>query len=343
MSVANVPRRARPGFTLVELLVVIAIIGILVALLLPAVQSAREAARRMQCGNNLKQIGLALLNYESSRGAFPFGGGGTYGGARYAQTGTWAAFILPQLEQQNVFDTFDFKRHMNDPANQTAVSTIVPAFICPSDPEGRTPLNKVAPPQPENNPANVMRLWYPASMGPTHDGSSMTDGCPYCSDRTPSDGNPCCQGFNYGTNGGGTIPAGTFAGMFGRTLTAIRVGDVLDGLSNTLMAGESLPGQCRWNGAYHQNFPLASTVTPLGLMRDGYQGGGGGGGGGGSGTGGGSGGNNWQHTCGYKSLHPGSAGFVMGDGSVHFFSDSIDYLLFNRLGSRAGREVVKIP
>src|SRR5262245_15791655 len=127
-----VPRLA---FTLVELLVVIAIIGILVALLLPAVQSAREAARRMQCGNNLKQLGLALLNYESSRGVFPFGCGGTSGGARYAQTGTWAAFILPQLEQQNLFDTFDFKRHMNDPANQKAVSTIVPGFICPSDPE----------------------------------------------------------------------------------------------------------------------------------------------------------------------------------------------------------------
>ena len=89
----------RSGFTLVELLVVIAIIGILVALLLPAVQSAREAARRMQCGNNLKQIGLALLNYESSRQAFPFGCGGAVGHARYAQTGTWAAFILPQLEQ----------------------------------------------------------------------------------------------------------------------------------------------------------------------------------------------------------------------------------------------------
>ena len=135
----------RSGFTLIELLVVIAIIALLLGLLLPAVQSAREAARRMQCGNNLKQIGLALLNYETNRGVFPFGCGGTQGQARYAQTGTWAAFILPQLEQQNVYDTFDFKKHMNDPANQKAVSTIVQAFICPTDPEGMTPLNKVAP------------------------------------------------------------------------------------------------------------------------------------------------------------------------------------------------------
>src|SRR5687767_8536224 len=118
----------RSGFTLVELLVVIAIIGILVALLLPAVQSAREAARRMQCGNNLKQLGLALLNYEAGQRVFPFGCGGAVGHQRYAQTGTWAAFILPQLEQQALYDLFDFKKHMNDPANQRAVSTIVPAF-----------------------------------------------------------------------------------------------------------------------------------------------------------------------------------------------------------------------
>jgi len=316
----------RSGFTLVELLVVIAIIGILVALLLPAVQSAREAARRMQCGNNLKQIGLALLNYESSRQAFPFGCGGAVGHARYAQTGTWAAFILPQLEQQALYDKFDFKKHMNDPANQFAVSTIVPAFICPSDPEGQTPINKVAQQQPENNGPNNMRLWYPASMGPTHDGSTMSDGCPYCSSPTPSEGNVCCQGFNYGTNGSSTIPAGTFAGIFGRTPTSIRVGEVMDGLSNTFFAGETLPGHCRWNGAYHQNYPLASTVTPLGMMKNDFLGGG-----------------NWQHSCGYKSLHTGVVGFVMGDGSVRFLNDSIDYFVFNRLGTRAGREVVSVP
>ena len=86
------------GFTLVELLVVISIIGILVALLLPAVQAAREAARRMQCGNNLKQIGLALHNYHTAVRTFPYGAdfAGTYTGA------TWAASILPYLEQQNM-------------------------------------------------------------------------------------------------------------------------------------------------------------------------------------------------------------------------------------------------
>ncbi len=101
-------RGDRIGFTLVELLVVIAIIGILVALLLPAVQSAREAAQRMQCGNNLKQVGLALHNYHTAHNQFPPGviwDPGVSGGPMKA---TWVGQILPQVEQGNVFDLADF-------------------------------------------------------------------------------------------------------------------------------------------------------------------------------------------------------------------------------------------
>ena len=320
--------KRKTGFTLVELLVVIAIIGILIALLLPAVQATREAARRMQCSNNLKQIGLGMINYEAAHGVFPFGCGGLVSQPDYAQAGTWAAFILPQLEQQNAYDQFDFSKHVTDPANQTAVSTVIDIFICPTDPGGREPLGKATPPQPHNNPANCMRIWYTVSMGPTHDGTSLTNGCPYCPDVTPSSTNYCCQGYNYGSWGApdGSIRSGSFVGMFGRIPLSIAASHVRDGLSNTIMAGETLPGHCEWNGAYYQNFPAAATVTPLNAMNNYLEGGG-----------------NWQHTCGFKSLHPGGANFVLGDGSVHFLSETIDYQLFNGLGTRAGDEVVTLP
>ncbi|HWE38827.1 MAG TPA: DUF1559 domain-containing protein [Isosphaeraceae bacterium] len=133
-------RPARAGFTLIELLVVIAIIGVLIALLLPAVQQAREAARRTQCVNNLKQLGLALHNYESVHGAFPTAGQGTlYTGVAIPGTtfvdGTgFHARILPYLEQKNVYDSINFNFDYNhiSGANYTGYSTVVNAFLCPS-------------------------------------------------------------------------------------------------------------------------------------------------------------------------------------------------------------------
>lgn len=143
---ATAQQGARRGFTLVELLVVIAIIGILVGLLLPAVQSAREAARRMQCSNNLKQLGLAIHNYQSAHRVFPAGycsyatRNGTAPSWAALDPDTWDAapgwgwgsLILPFIEQGNVSNALQFEQAIWSPANRQLVRTQLPVFLCPS-------------------------------------------------------------------------------------------------------------------------------------------------------------------------------------------------------------------
>jgi prepilin-type N-terminal cleavage/methylation domain-containing protein len=124
------------AFTLVELLVVIAIIGILIALLLPAVQAARESARRTQCANNVKQMGLAMLNYENVRKQFPMGQwvSQTCGTGCNCKTWGWAAFILPYIEEQTTYSQIDFTKSMFDTMthNVTAARTKIADYLCPS-------------------------------------------------------------------------------------------------------------------------------------------------------------------------------------------------------------------
>ena len=136
-------RSSRRGFTLIELLVVIAIIAILIALLLPAVQQAREAARRTQCRNNLKQIGLALHNYHDTHNTFPPGFVQTP--TLHRNEATWMAFILPGLDQAPRYNQFDFSACGGciSPAspNAAAYSDPIPAFRCPSDTEAPAALN----------------------------------------------------------------------------------------------------------------------------------------------------------------------------------------------------------
>jgi prepilin-type N-terminal cleavage/methylation domain-containing protein len=141
------PRRPGRGFTLIEMLVVITIIGVLVALLLPAVQAAREAARRLRCQSDLRQLGLALANYAASKACYPFGVGG--GGPIGSDPGSipgWSAhsLLLPELEQVSVFNALNFAfvpwghEPVLSPPNLTALAARIASFLCPSDRDGIT-------------------------------------------------------------------------------------------------------------------------------------------------------------------------------------------------------------
>jgi prepilin-type N-terminal cleavage/methylation domain-containing protein/prepilin-type processing-associated H-X9-DG protein len=323
-------RAWRQGFTLVELLVVIAIIGILVALLLPAIQAAREAARRAQCTNNLKQVGIALLNYENSKKTLPFGSGYLH------NSGNWVTETLPFMEEQNVVAQFDFSLDMTAPKNKLAAETaLISTLICPSDELSNNPIKTVIVNIP-GNPPTAQGLWYPGSMGPT-----IPDRCEFA---TGAVARLTCLGCGYGTtnpnglarepcsrqytteNGPGNLGKDPCEGMLCRSHKGVPLRKVTDGLSKTVMAGETLPAHTAYNCAFCTNFPVISTHIPINLMesdedlpetarRAGGQ-------------------PHWRH-AGYKSMHPGGINVLMGDGSVTFIEESMDYVTFNTMGSRS--------
>jgi len=274
----------------------------------------------MKCSNNLKQIAVAIHNFESSYERFPYGGGGIGGSNPSCCTPpgpNWCVDIMPFAEQKNVVDALNLTVGLNDAANAAGVQQIIPMFICPSDPAASSPIMTRFS---RDNASPALALWYPASMGPTH-----MDSCPFCPNGTPGPTNFCCQGYNFGTQAGGGSPAGTFAGIFGRTkVTRVRITDVTDGTSNTFLVGETLPGDCTFMGVFSQNFPLSGTSIPLNTFESAVD-------------------TDWYRTCGFKSKHTGGANFAMGDGSVRFVATNVDFVVYNGIGTRAGGEVVNLP
>jgi len=329
----------RRAFTLVELLVVITIIGILVAMLLPAVQMARESGRQTTCKNNLRQTAIALIAYESKNSKLPFGSDyHSLNGGR-VRTTTWAIEILPHLEQMNHYNLFRFDQWIGAADNERAATLPVSTYLCPSDPQSSDPVLNNRGDSPglngaRVNPTRSAMISYTACMGPT-----QPDACPFCPDQTPTpvdapraERNWCCQGCNFGSLAacGQGIPAGSFSGMFGRIDRAVKVQEVRDGLSNTIMLGETLPAHYVWNGLACTNFPVSPTNVPINTMLDD------------AGQHGGHSLRIWSVSCGYKSMHPGGAHLAYVDGTLRFTSESIDFRIYCALGTRDGGEAVSI-
>jgi prepilin-type N-terminal cleavage/methylation domain-containing protein/prepilin-type processing-associated H-X9-DG protein len=220
-------RPGRRGFTLIELLVVIAIIAVLIALLLPAVQAAREAARRAQCVNNLKQMGLAIANYESSNGSYPIGtmGSATGDGCATYWGFTWADYVWPYMEQSSLANSLNFSRPYNSVRNVfTAFNTKINSFVCPSDsPNGPTPPGDIMSPQTS----------YAGVEG-------LTDILLFTW-NAPTNASRC-----------GAIDS---EGVFGKKNMSLNIAAVTDGTSNTVFVGEQSqflnePGGSNFNFNY---------------------------------------------------------------------------------------------
>jgi prepilin-type N-terminal cleavage/methylation domain-containing protein/prepilin-type processing-associated H-X9-DG protein len=200
----------RTGFTLIELLVTIAIIAVLIALVLPAVQQAREAARRAQCSNNLKQIGLALHNYESQWGMFPTATRPTPGQPACKQTATFAR-TLPLLEQSSLFQQYDFGVNWFDAPNPTLIQTQLPVFLCPSTPNS----NRVD--------TTLVSVGAVSFSGPRA-----------CADYAP------LEGVGSLLTGTGLVdkPSEGSPGVLQVNFTQSRMADITDGSSSTLVVAE---------------------------------------------------------------------------------------------------------
>jgi prepilin-type N-terminal cleavage/methylation domain-containing protein len=261
--------RGRLGFTLVELLVVIAIIGVLVALLLPAVQAAREAARRAQCANHLKQIGLGCLNYESAKGALPAGSIADESEINDPYFGTWTVSILPYIELASLHRLHNPKEDMSHPSNQALRETFVPTYLCPSDVLNQSA--RLLQPESGTSAVSTYNAWYaPGSYRAMSGWAPGNHGDQYWD-------NPLSHREAYVT----LLPDWTRGAMHNviqnsrsvdrGQLQPVEIRQIVDGTSNTILVGEystaTLPeGTDRIRGglwAYAYTSYNQSSATPF--------------------------------------------------------------------------------
>jgi prepilin-type N-terminal cleavage/methylation domain-containing protein/prepilin-type processing-associated H-X9-DG protein len=292
--------RQQRGFTLIELLVVIAIIAVLIALLLPAVQQAREAARRTQCRNNMKQLGLAIHNYHDSHSILP-----VCSATVYEKRFNWSVMILPYMDDAPMYNKLNFNVPSWNAANFPTLKPVYSKVICPSDPYGSEILveENFAP----ADPWGLSQMDYAAVEGDYINTTGVG--------QTPA----------YGNTAAGVAKRG----MIGRHLWSAKFSQVSDGLSNTFLLGE-----CIGAFGYTQNFACQSfgtTAQPINYRNSFFvqdranwptvanpR---------------------WDEGIGFRSLHTGGAHFLMGDGSVKFVSENIDGFAYRAQASRAGGEV----
>jgi prepilin-type N-terminal cleavage/methylation domain-containing protein/prepilin-type processing-associated H-X9-DG protein len=318
------------GFTLLELLVVIAIIGVLIALLLPAVQAAREAARQIQCANNLKQIGLALHGYHDVRGSFPPGNLNYTAGrcpgmaeptASYATWyGNWAIAVLPYIEQTALYDRYDLQYASQSPENRAVRETTVAAYVCPSD------YTVGALAVPGSGPANAAGAKYAPGSYRAVSGRS-NDGLNYLDSEMM---------FDYPRESRGPIHATFVAVAWGFAVERFR--DIKDGTSNTLLIGESATPpnsgyRTFWAYPYAYYSMSAATAQSRTLWGD-YD----------RCVAAGRGGPD-DDPCkrGWGSFHPHGSNFVFCDGAVHFLEATINMSLFADLATIDGGEIAPPP
>jgi prepilin-type N-terminal cleavage/methylation domain-containing protein len=301
---------ARRGFTLVELLVVIAIIGVLVALLLPAVQAAREAARRMRCSNNLKQLSLGLHNYEDVHKVLPPAG-------INSNQMSWLVLLLPYIEQQNLYNQFNFTQGAWNAHSRIAIvrRVKIPIINCPSL---ATPKDNYSLFDPANE-ADVSALHYYAVLGPIGPNAFAGNG-PYLQQGVD-------QGFGF------CASQGTFGQGEGNGPTVVPLNNPLrtitDGTSNTLLLGElawnNYPYWRPWTRGYYFDtrgtllYASKNVKNPINSrIFDGWNDGS------------------------FGSLHPGGAMFSRVDGSVQYLRQTIDMGTYRAFASRDGGESISV-